>query len=140
MRKQALIGVLALVLLTAGVLVLGTFSNISESTQKVAPSFITGSLSIDGLLEKTEVSFAPDTTALSLLAEVAKEMEFELGTKEYTGMGVLVEKIGDIKNGVDGKYWHYYINGKLAPVGASDYMLQANDGIEWKFAEPDTDY
>ncbi len=30
------------------------------------------------------------------------------------------------------KYWMYYINGELAPVGAGDYIVQNGDEIVWK--------
>lgn len=30
------------------------------------------------------------------------------------------------------EFWSFYVNGKLAPVGAGSYILQEGDKIEWK--------
>lgn len=30
------------------------------------------------------------------------------------------------------EYWAFYVNGKLASVGAGSYKLQPNDSLEWK--------
>ena len=32
----------------------------------------------------------------------------------------------------DHQYWAFYVNGKLAEVGAKDYATKSNDSIEWK--------
>lgn len=38
-------------------------------------------------------------------------------------------------NGTEGngpKYWSFYVNGKMAQVGASSYITKSSDKIEWK--------
>ena len=50
-------------------------------------------------------------------------------------LGVLITKIGDQKNGEDGKYWQYFVNGEYAKVGVSQYGLKAGDAVEWKFTD-----
>ena len=50
-----------------------------------------------------------------------------------SGLGVLVTQINDKKNGKNGKYWQYFVNGKYAQVGASNYVLQIGDVVEWIF-------
>src|SRR3989338_7953831 len=50
-------------------------------------------------------------------------------------LGVLITKIGDKKNGEDGKYWQYFVNGEYAKVGVSQYGLKAGDAVEWKFTD-----
>lgn len=42
-------------------------------------------------------------------------------------------------NGVEsagGKYWMYYVNGELAQVGVSSYIVQSNDVIEFRYEVP----
>jgi hypothetical protein len=51
----------------------------------------------------------------------------------YPGLGELVTQIGDLKNGFEGKYWQFWINGAYSQVGASSYKPRAGDMIEWKF-------
>lgn len=59
---------------------------------------------------------------------------FIFKTKEFTGLGHFVESINGVKNdGKTGKYWIYYINGESAQVGISNYIIQKEDKIEWKY-------
>lgn len=63
--------------------------------------------------------------ALDLLKKYAK-----VETKHYS-FGDLVVSI----NGTEGngpKYWSFYLNGKLADVGAGSYVTKNTDNIEWK--------
>ena len=72
-------------------------------------------------------------TAFDLLKQGVKALGLDFQSKDYGEMGVLVEKIGDKKNGDDGKYWMYYINGALAQVAANKQELKAGDKVEFKF-------
>ncbi len=55
---------------------------------------------------------------------------------DYGGeLGVLITKIGDKKNGDEGKYWQYFVNGKYAKVGVSGYKVRTGDVIEWRFTK-----
>ena len=58
---------------------------------------------------------------------------------EYEGLGALITKIGERKNGEDNSYWQYWVNGQMAQVGASSFQPQNGDIIEWKFL-PDQGY
>lgn len=55
-------------------------------------------------------------------------------SKEFSGLGTLVEQIGEKKNGDGGRYWQYWINGNYAKVGADAYGVNSGDSILWKFA------
>jgi len=59
----------------------------------------------------------------------------ELYYDTYSGLGELVTQIGDEKNGAEGKYWQFWINGAYSQVGASSYVPKAGDIIEWKFTD-----
>lgn len=76
--------------------------------------------------------FKEGMTAFSLLKEKAEELNLTLETKTYD-IGILIEAIGGIKNGQDGKYWLYYINGEMPPVAADKKLLKVGDKVEFKF-------
>ncbi len=53
---------------------------------------------------------------------------------QYGNLGFFVESIGGIENDKrGGKYWIYYINGAKAQMGISQYVIQPNDIITWKY-------
>lgn len=63
-------------------------------------------------------------------ALVGLKKSHEVETKHYS-FGDLVEVIDGVSGG-DGKYWIYYVNGKSAKVGASQYVLKTGDKILWR--------
>lgn len=82
-----------------------------------AKTAATARLSYDGVSGKT---------ALELLKTKA-----EVVTKD-SQYGPYVDSIDGIRGGRDNKYWSFYINGKLAEVGAGAYTTKTGDKIEWK--------
>ncbi|MCX6790970.1 MAG: DUF4430 domain-containing protein, partial [Candidatus Gribaldobacteria bacterium] len=74
-------------------------------------------------------------TVFDLLKQGAEKLKIDLATKDYGEMGILIEKIGDLKNGDNGKSWIYYLNGKMAEVSASKQEIKATDTVEFKFEE-----
>lgn len=62
---------------------------------------------------------------------------FELKYNNNYSFGVFVESIGGIKNGDGGKYWQYYVNGKLGEVAADKKEVKAGDKVEWRFEKAD---
>jgi hypothetical protein len=80
-----------------------------------------------------EAQVVEKMTAFDLLKQGADGLKIALATKDYGEMGILVEKIGDYKNGDNGKFWIYYLNGKMAEVSASKQEIKAGDIIEFKF-------
>lgn len=108
----------------------------SETTKQVSQEKITINLSISdisGLPPTLEI--AKDTLLLDALKELNQQYPtLNLQTKNYGDMGDLVEQIGNYKNGVENKYWQYFVNGSQPMVGADKYILQNNDQVEWRFA------
>jgi hypothetical protein len=47
--------------------------------------------------------------------------------------GVYVDSIDGKKGGDGGKYWTFYVDGKMAQVGAEAYVTNGGELIEWKF-------
>lgn len=94
-------------------------------------------LTIEGVLPSHSVTVAEGTTALGMLRAESGKQAFTLVEKKYAGLGSLVEQIVDFKNGTDGRYWTYSVNGHFAPIGADSYVLTSGDSIAWTFAVPE---
>ncbi|MFA6908573.1 MAG: DUF4430 domain-containing protein [Patescibacteria group bacterium] len=76
---------------------------------------------------------AGNTTAFDLLNRASMRENFVVETKSYD-FGVSVEAIDGIRGGTaEGHYWIYYINGKMATVGADAYVVQPGDSIEFRY-------
>ncbi|NHM32603.1 DUF4430 domain-containing protein [Neobacillus terrae] len=75
------------------------------------------------------VSFLENANAYQLLRIVAGSEN--VGFKQYD-FGKMVTSIKGVETtGAD--YWGFYVNGKMADVGAEDYKLQPNDKITFKY-------
>jgi transcriptional regulator len=55
---------------------------------------------------------------------------FDFKYKETSGLGNFVTEINGEK-GTPGRYWIYYVNGRLGSVGVSNYILKNGDIINW---------
>ena len=64
---------------------------------------------------------------------LAKNNNLAFEHKTYEGLGTLIEKIDTKKNGMDDRYWQYWVNNQKPEVGAGLYTLQSGDLVEWKF-------
>jgi hypothetical protein len=47
--------------------------------------------------------------------------------------GPYVDAINGVVGGTDGKYWSFYVDGKLAQKGAAEYVTTGGETIQWKF-------
>ncbi len=93
-------------------------------------------ITIEGVLPSQSVTLSAGQTVLQLLQELDNtNPDINLVTKEYKGLGVLVEGIGEITNGTEGKYWQYKVNGVMPQIGADQYNLKDGDTVEWYFAQ-----
>jgi len=86
----------------------------------------------EGSPNSFDIQFEEGATALDLLKNKTEESNITLETKSYD-IGVMIEKIGDKKNGQDGKYWLYYINGETPMVSADKTEIKSGDKVEFKF-------
>ena len=92
------------------------------------------SLSIQDLYNEKSVDITGKETVLSVLQRLnAEDNAMMLKTKDYSGMGTLVEGMGSQKNGTDKKYWQYKVNGVMPQIGAGAYELTSGDKVEWFF-------
>ncbi len=84
----------------------------------------------DGISQDFDIEFVEGMTAFDLLNDRAEELSLE--TKAYD-IGILIEAVGDKKNGQDGKYWLYYINGEMPMVSVDNLKINPDDKVEFKF-------
>ena len=88
----------------------------------------------DGKVKTFQIVPTGNSTAFSLLEELAKRENFKVESKVYEGMGVFVESIDGVKNGADNKYWQYWVNSELPMVAADKKEIKKGDRVEWRFA------
>lgn len=67
-----------------------------------------------------------DKTALELL-----KASHEIVSQD-SSIGVFVTGI-DGTNNIDSKYWMFYVDGKLAAMGADQYKTKDGETIEWRY-------
>jgi uncharacterized membrane protein len=78
------------------------------------------------------VDFSEGMTAFDLLKSATTGTALALKTKVYD-VGIMVQAIGSKENGQDGKYWLYYVNGKMPMVSVDKQKLNLGDQVEFKF-------
>ncbi|MEX0917062.1 MAG: DUF4430 domain-containing protein [Candidatus Paceibacterota bacterium] len=87
----------------------------------------------DGPSEK-EMFISEDETMLSILKKLnAEDPALNLKTKEFEGLGTLVEEMYGLKNGVGNEYWQYTVNGIMPQIGADALVPETGDHVEWEF-------
>lgn len=127
-----------LVLVLASVVLNGVaLENVQEEkTEQTGEKIIKVSLSIDygdGKVESYSPKAQGGETLFELMHRLEIENEVQLSYKTFPGLGVLIESIGEKKNGEGGAYWQYWINNQYAKVGASEYLPKEGDEILWRY-------
>ncbi len=116
---------------------LGATINLPSLPQTTSPEPGTVSVMLDygdgEVASYSNVPIAADENAFQITEKTAKENNLAFESQTYQSLGALVTKIGEKKNGADGRYWQYWVNQQKPEVGASAYVLQPGDFIEWKF-------
>jgi LPXTG-motif cell wall-anchored protein len=87
-----------------------------------------------GILREAEnISFYNKPTAFQLLQTVLGD-KLEFSESEY---GKMITSINGVK--MEGtNYWAFYVNGKMASVGADSYELKSNDQISFQYESWET--
>ena len=88
----------------------------------------------DNPVNFTELSFVANekTTVYDFMDKLRSEGKINFVEKNYTGMGKFIETINGMKSGSD-RSWIYYVNGKEAEVGVSNYKINPGDIVSWKY-------
>ena len=92
------------------------------------------SLTIENVYTNKQVSAVLGDTALEVLQSLDKEdPKLLLVTKEYPGLGILVESMRGKMNGTNDEYWQYFVNGVMPQIGADKLELNEGDSVAWRF-------
>ena len=139
MKKIILVSIISICVVGLGFLILKptpplhSIESISSNTPLEQSSSISAvTLSFDFGGEKKAFDIA--TSGQENLFELIEKTDLNIETKNFPPIGKMIVSINGFKNGTDGKYWQYWINGQYAQIGASSYKPKPNDSIEWKFS------
>ena len=90
----------------------------------------TATLEINGI--KYESKISSKISVYDFMEQLKSEGKITFTEKNYIGMGKFIEEINGIKS--DGEnYWIYYVNGKKANIGISNYKINSGDIVSWKY-------
>ncbi|TAL19235.1 DUF4430 domain-containing protein [Patescibacteria group bacterium] len=82
----------------------------------------------------TDIDVSGTKTVFDLLKSLSESGKGFVFSYQPPGQyGVMVEQIGNKKNGDEGKYWMFWMNNRLAEVAADRQSVAVGDVIEWKF-------
>ena len=88
---------------------------------------------IPPLSEKVfEDNISGEISVYDFMNKLQSEGKINFKDKTYSGMGKFIEEIDGLKNNGD-KNWIYYVNGKKATIGVSNYKLNPGDIVSWKY-------
>lgn len=82
---------------------------------------------------KYEAEIKAGSSVYDLMNLLKNQNKIDFSGKNYSGLGFFIEEINGLKNNLGRKNWVYYINDKPAPVGISNYLINNNDIIKWKY-------
>ncbi len=111
--------------------------SIKESENKnntiVIPEFKTIKVALNVLGKNYDIEIKEGSSVIDVMKKLEEESINNLFSFKYSdnySLGSFVTEINGAK-GTPGKYWIYYVNGKLASVGVSNYILKDGDIINW---------
>ena len=82
--------------------------------------------------KRYESKIAENISVYDFMSKLENEGKINFKAKNYSGMGKLIEEINKVKNGGE-KNWIYYVNGKKAEIGVSNYKIKEGDVVSWKY-------
>ena len=85
------------------------------------------------VLDKSYISSFNRGDTLEVVMEKLEQErdDFSFKVSKHSSLGSFVEEINNIRGSI-GKYFIYYVNGEMADVGISKYVLKEGDIINWK--------
>ncbi len=87
--------------------------------------------------EKYESEIEGETNVYDFMSKLQDEGKINFKEKTYTGMGKFIDELNGVR-GDGNKFWIYYVNGKKARIGVSNYKIKSGDVVSWKY-EKDID-
>jgi len=108
--------------------------NFHDVQSRETPQTITVSLIIEDLYAGKPLSVSSGDTVLEVLQALdAEDSRLRLTTKEYSGLGILIESMNGKTNGTNDEYWQYKVGGVMPQIGADKLELKDRDSVEWYF-------
>ena len=81
-----------------------------------------------------EFEINSETTAYSLLQEIAQTESLELATEQYD-FGIFVKAVNGYESTAE-RSWIYFVNGTSGDIAADQKKINAGETVEWKYLEP----
>ena len=135
MRKYLILGGAVLIIAVGSFFALKpSFDSPPSANISDTPTLVHSSISLSFGFGTEKKSFEISTTGQTSLFELIQKTDLQIETENFPPIGKMIVSINGFKNGTDGKYWQYWINGQYAQIGASSYKPKPNDSIEWKFS------
>jgi len=135
-KNIVLIAIPLIALVLAGVTLIGT-GVISFENEKFEIELLSVQVLIDygnGLSDSYDVEIA-NATAFEALETASEEYNFDLDTTYYEEyQSHLINKINGAGS-EDNKYWIFYVNGEMAPLGADQMYVKNGDIISFNLEE-----
>lgn len=137
MKRKLLLLLIVAVVAFAGGITVGSriYANrgITSPTQQVGNASIMLDYGDGNVATYDNLRLSTNENLMQLMQQTAEDNNIVFDYKNYSGLGALITKIGGKTNGTENRYWQYWVNNKLSAVGASSYVVQPGDVIEWKF-------
>ena len=87
-------------------------------------------------IQKTYIELKNDyedeISVYDFMTHLKNEEKITFTDKTYTGMWKFIDSINDIQ-GNGAQNWIYYVNGKKAEVGVSNYKINKGDIVSWRY-------
>ncbi len=141
MKKSLNYSLLLVVIIAAGALwwfmrapqSINNNPTINQITQKTESKPITVNFDFSNQ-DDVSINYPYNEESLFAITQtIAKDKNWQFSFKDYADMGLLVEQLGNNKNGDDQKYWQYFVGKDQPQVSVDKYFPKAGETVNWKF-------
>ncbi len=107
----------------------------TAETQKIASVIRHNNMNYptDRAFESVIIENRKPTDVYHLLLDTAITHNLQIEARSYEGWGgggMYIESVNGIKNGQDGYFWEYIVNGKIPDISADKFQSQTGDLVE----------
>jgi hypothetical protein len=104
--------------------------NMVATEQNTSTKGVATTLQINGVSFQDEIT--EKTSVDDFMNKLQKEGKINFTEKYYLAMGELITSINGVANN-NSQSWIYYVDGKEAQVGISNYKINPGDVVSWKY-------
>ena len=80
---------------------------------------------------KYEDKIQGEISVYDFMKKLKEDKKINFEARNYAGMGEFIESINGVKN--SDKSWIYYVNGKKAEIGVSNYKIKSGDIVSFRY-------